>query len=52
MKNLADKNDADIALEMAEIARTSILMESATAMMAQSNNFPKDMLNILANLRK
>lgn len=51
-KASSDINDADIALEMAEIARTSILMESATAMMAQSNNFPKDMLNILANLRK
>ena len=51
-KSISDINDADIALEMAEIARTSILMESATAMMAQSNNFPKDMLNILANLRK
>lgn len=51
-KSSSDINDADIALEMAEIARTSILMESATAMMAQSNNFPKDMLNILSNLRK
>lgn len=51
-KSSSDINDADIALEMAEIARTSILMESATAMMAQSNNFPKDMLNILTNLRK
>lgn len=51
-KSSSDINDADIALEMAEIARTSILMESATAMMAQSNNFPKEMLNILANLRK
>ena len=51
-KSSSDINDADIALEMAEIARTSILMESATAMMAQSNNFPKDMLNILANLRR
>ena len=51
-KSSSDINDADIALEMTEIARTSILMESATAMMAQSNNFPKDMLNILANLRK
>lgn len=51
-KASSDINDADIALEMAEIARTSILMESATAMMAQSNNFPKDMLNILANLRR
>ena len=51
-KSSSDINDADIALEMAEIARTSILMESATAMMTQSNNFPKDMLNILANLRR
>ena len=51
-KSSSDITDADIALEMAEIARTSILMESATAMMAQSNNFPKDMLNILANLRR
>lgn len=51
-KSSSDINDTDIALEMAEIARTSILMESATAMMAQSNNFPKDMLNILANLRR
>lgn len=51
-KSSSDINDADIALEMAEIARTSILMESATAMMAQSNNFPKDMLNILSNLRR
>lgn len=51
-KSSSDINDADIALEMTEIARTSILMESATAMMAQSNNFPKDMLNILANLRR
>lgn len=51
-KSSSDINDADIALEMAEIARTSILIESATAMMAQSNNFPKDMLNILANLRR
>lgn len=51
-KSSSDINDADIALEMAEIARTSILMESATAMMAQSNNFPKDMLNILTNLRR
>lgn len=51
-KSSSDINDADIALEMAEIARTSILMESATAMMAQSNNFPKDVLNILSGLIK
>ena len=49
-KSSSDINDADIALEMAEIARTSILMESATAMMAQSNNFPKDIINILSGL--
>lgn len=51
-KASSDINDADIALEMAEIARTSILMESATAMMAQSNNFPKDVVNILSGLIK
>ena len=51
-KSSSDINDADIALEMAEIARTSILMESATAMMAQSNNFPKDMLNIFSKFKK
>lgn len=45
-------NDADVAVEMAEIARTSILMESATAMMAQSNNFPNDVVNILSGLIK
>lgn len=49
-KSSSDINDADIALEMAEIARTSILIESATAMMAQSNNFPKDIINILSGL--
>ena len=51
-KASSDINDADIALEMAEIARTSILMESATAMMAQSNNFPNDVVNILSGLIK
>ena len=42
--------DADIALEILEVSRTDILMQSATAMLAQSNEFPKDVLNILANL--
>lgn len=45
-------NDADVALEMAEIARTSILIESAQAMMAQSNKFPNDVVNILSGLIK
>lgn len=51
-KSHSDISDADIALEMAEVARTSVLIESATAIMAQSNNFPKDVLNILANVIK
>lgn len=49
-KSSSDIMDSDIALEMAEAAKTSILIESATAMMAQSNNFPKDVINILSGL--
>lgn len=41
---------ADIALEMVEYAKNSILVESGMAMMAQSNQFPKDILQILNNI--
>lgn len=51
-KSHSDICDADIAMEMANVARTSVLIESATAIMAQTNNFPKDVLNILANVIK
>jgi len=39
----------DIALEMVEYAKNSILVESGMAMMAQSNEFPQDILQILSN---
>lgn len=51
-KSHSDICDANIAMEMANVARTSVLIESATAIMAQTNNFPKDVLNILANVIK
>ncbi|MGL5351889.1 MAG: flagellin [Clostridium sp.] len=43
--------DSDIGLEMAEYARTSILHEASTAMMAQTNNFPKEILSILERMK-
>lgn len=43
--------DADIASEMAEIARTQILYQTQLSLIAQSNNFPKDALNVLSNAR-
>ncbi|MBE6051351.1 MAG: flagellin [Clostridium sp.] len=43
--------DADIAGEMAEIARTQILYQTQLSLIAQSNNFPKDALNVLSNAR-
>lgn len=43
--------DTDIALEMAEYARTSILQETSIALMQQTNNFPKDILRVLENMK-
>jgi len=40
-------SDADIALEMSEYARTTIISESSLAILTQTNNFPKEILNIL-----
>lgn len=51
-KGYSDIVDSDLAFEMTEVAKTSVLIESATAIMAQTNNFPKDVLNILANVIK
>ena len=51
-KNYSEIVDADVALEMLEVTRTSILMESSLALMAQSNNFPRDVVNILSGLIK
>ena len=46
----ANITGADIALEMVEYAKNSILVESGMAMMAQSNQFPQDILQILSNI--
>lgn len=44
--------DADIAEEMMSFAKHNILIEAGNAMMVQSNNFPKDILRILENMKK
>lgn len=43
--------DADIAEEMMNYSKSQVLVNSSIALMAQSNNFPKDCLNILANVK-
>lgn len=43
--------DADIAEEMMNYSKNQLLVNSAIGLMAQSNNFPKDCLNILANVK-
>jgi flagellin len=44
--------DADIAEEMMEFAKSNILIEAGTALMAQSNRLPQEVLRILENMRK
>lgn len=43
--------DTDIALEMAEYSRTSILNETSIAIMQQTNKFPQEVLRILENMK-
>ncbi|CDG01262.1 flagellin [Clostridium chauvoei] len=43
--------DTDVALEIAEYSRTSILHNTALSILNQSNNFPQDVLEILQNIR-
>ncbi|WP_026888276.1 flagellin [Clostridium beijerinckii] len=43
--------DADIAEEMMNYSKSQLLANSSIGLMAQSNNFPKDALNILANVK-
>ncbi|WP_125152167.1 flagellin [Clostridium rectalis] len=50
-RNESSLRDADIAEEMMDYAKTSILIDAGNAMMAQSNKFPQDMLRILENVR-
>lgn len=47
----SDLRDADIALEMANLTKSNILQEAATAIMKQTNNFPSDVLRILENVK-
>ncbi|NKF06937.1 flagellin [Clostridium gasigenes] len=43
--------DSDIGVEMADYARTSILHEASTALLAQTNRFPSDILSILERVK-
>lgn len=43
--------DTDIALEMAEYARTSVLHETSIALMQQTNRFPQEILRVLENMK-
>jgi len=43
--------DADIAKEMIKYSQSQILLKSSTALMAQTNNFPREALQILSNIR-
>lgn len=49
----ADSNirDTDVAKEVVELARTQILTDTSLALMAQSNNFPKDALRTLERVK-
>lgn len=42
---------ADIAEEMIEYAKNDILIQTSTALLAQSNKFPQDVLQILQNIK-
>lgn len=43
--------DADVAEEMVEVARTSILIDAGQSIMVQTNQLPQDMLRVLENIR-
>jgi len=43
--------DADVAEEIVEFSKDNILSEAGTALMAQTNKFPQDILKILQNMR-
>ncbi len=42
---------ADIALEMMEYTKASVLVDAGLAMMTQTNKFPQDVLRILENVK-
>lgn len=47
----SDLSDADIASEIMEYSKSGILINAGIAMMAQTNKFPQDILNILSRVR-
>jgi flagellin len=49
-KAYSSLKDADIATEMAELARTQILNQTGIALIAQSNKFPQDALSALKRI--
>jgi len=44
--------DADVAEEMAQYAKTNILIEASKAIMTQTNKFPQDVLRILETSKR
>lgn len=47
----SDVMDADVAAEMIQYSKASIIVQAGTAMMAQTNKFPLEVLNILQNVK-
>lgn len=47
----SDVRDADIAEEMMEYTKDSVLSQAGDAMLAQANKFPLDIVNILSDLK-
>lgn len=47
----SDVRDADIAEEMMEYTKDSVLSDAGNAMLAQANKFPMDIVNILSDLK-
>ncbi|NFE60999.1 flagellin [Clostridium botulinum] len=50
-KSQSNIADADIAFEMLKFSESQILIQSSISLMAQSNSFPQDALNVLKNIR-
>lgn len=50
-KALSTVEDADVALEMMELAKSNVLVDAGNAMMAQTNRFPQDILRVLERLK-
>ncbi len=47
----SDLTDTDVAAEMIEYSKNGIIQDASTAMIAQTNRFPQDVLRILDNIK-